>query len=61
MDDHIEEYICDDSMPIIKYMNESYLYNTTTVIRPKYWNQRIANQAGVFMVFPNKKLAKLIK
>lgn len=28
-------------------------YDETTVVRPKYWNQRIANQAGVFMVFPN--------
>ena len=36
-----------------KYMAECYIYNTTTVVRPKYWNQRIANQAGVFMVFPN--------
>ena len=36
-----------------KYMAECYVYDTTTVVRPKYWNQRIANQAGVFMVFSN--------
>jgi len=29
------------------------MYNETTVVRPKYWNQRIANQAGVFMILPN--------
>lgn len=49
----IDEYLCDEKMPLKKYMAECYIYNTTTVVRPKYWNQRIANQAGVFMVFPN--------
>lgn len=49
----VEEYFINDSMPLIKYLNEAYLFNETTVIRPKYWNQRIANQEGVFMVFPN--------
>jgi len=34
-------------------MVECYISDTTTVVRPKYWNQRIANQAGVFMVYPN--------
>lgn len=49
----VEEYYCNDKLPLRKYLSESYIYDETTVVRPKYWNQRIANQAGVFMVFPN--------
>ena len=29
------------------------MYDETLVVRPKYWNQRIANQAGLFMFFFN--------
>ena len=50
----IDEYLCDDKLTLHKYLTEAYLCGETTVIRPKYWNQRIANQAGVFMVFPNE-------
>ena len=49
----VEEYYCNTDLPFYKYMAETYLYDETTVVRPKYWNQRIANQGGVFMVFPN--------
>ena len=49
----IDDYLCSDVISLRKYMAEAYLYSETTVVRPKYWNQRIANQAGVFMVFPN--------
>ena len=49
----VEEYFCGDIISLREYMSQTYLYDTTTVVRPKYWNQRIANQAGVFMVFPN--------
>ena len=49
----VEEYFCSDKLSLKKYMLEAYIYDVTTVVRPKYWNQRIANQAGVFMVFPN--------
>lgn len=52
----IDEYLCDESLPLKKYMTEAYILEPTTVVRPKYWNQRIANQAGVFMVFPNNLL-----
>ena len=49
----VDEYYCSEALSLRKYMLEAYFYDTTTVVRPKYWNQRIANQAGVFMVFPN--------
>lgn len=49
----VEDYFCNDNLSFDKYMSEAYLYNETTVIRPRYWNQRIANQAGLFMVFSN--------
>lgn len=49
----VEEYYCNEKLSLRKYMTEAYLYDVTTVVRPKYWNQRITNQAGVFMIFPN--------
>ena len=49
----IEEYLCNDRLTLKKYLMNAYFYQETTVVRPKYWNQRIANQAGVFMMFPN--------
>lgn len=49
----VEEYYCNEKLSLRKYLSEAYIYDETTVVRPKYWNQRIANQAGVFMVFPN--------
>ena len=49
----VDEYYCNDTLSLRKYLSEAYIYDETTVVRPKYWNQRIANQAGVFMVFPN--------
>lgn len=49
----VEEYYCNDKLPLRKYLSASYIYDETTVVRPKYWNQRIANQTGVFMVFSN--------
>ncbi len=49
----VEEYCCRDRYTLKEYMTETYIYDITTVIRPKYWNQRITNQAGVFMIFPN--------
>lgn len=49
----IEEYLCNDNLTLHKYLIEAYLCNKNFVVRPKYWNQRISNQAGVFMVFPN--------
>lgn len=52
----VDEYYCGEQLTLRKYLAEAYLYEDTTVVRPKYWNQRIANQAGVFMVFPNNLL-----
>lgn len=49
----IEDYLCDGKLSLRRYLSEAYLHTETTVVRPKYWNQRIANQSGVFMVFPN--------
>ena len=49
----VDEYLCNEKLTLYKYLSEAYLHEETTVVRPKYWNQRIANQAGVFMVFPN--------
>lgn len=49
----IDEYLCAEKLTLDKFLSEVYLYGETTVVRPKYWNQRIANQAGVFMIFPN--------
>lgn len=49
----VDEYLCNDNLTLYKYLARAYGYGTTTVVRPKYWNQRIANQAGVFMIFPN--------
>lgn len=50
----VDEYLCDGQLTLEKYLRNAYLNQETTVVRPKYWNQRIANQAGVFMVFPNE-------
>ena len=49
----VEEYYCNDKLSLGHYMSSIFLYEETIVVRPKYWNQRITNQAGVFMVFPN--------
>ncbi|MBR1703043.1 MAG: FRG domain-containing protein [Lachnospiraceae bacterium] len=49
----VDEYLCDDGLTLRKYLSEVYLYNETLVVRPKYWNQRIANQSGLFMLFFN--------
>lgn len=49
----IDIYLKDEKISLQDYLLETYLYKETTVVRPKYWNQRIANQSGVFMVFPN--------
>ena len=54
----VDEYLCSEGIPLIKYLREFYFYGETTIVRPKYWNQRIANQAGVFMLFPNNLLDK---
>lgn len=49
----VDEYLCNEKLSLRKYLIDVYLCGETIVVRPKYWNQRIANQAGVFMVFPN--------
>ena len=49
----VDEYFCNEKLALYKYLAKAYLHGETTVVRPKYWNQRIANQAGVFMFFPN--------
>lgn len=49
----VDEYLCNENLTLYKYLARTYMYNETTVVRPKYWNQRIANQAGVFMIFSN--------
>lgn len=49
----VDEYLCNEKLSLLQYLIDVYLCGVTTVIRPKYWNQRITNQAGVFMVFPN--------
>lgn len=54
----IDEYICNEKFKAYKYLYQAFLYEETFVVRPKYWNQRIANQAGVFMVFSNNLLDK---
>lgn len=51
---YIEEYLCNDNLSLEQYLRNTYLIQETTVVRPKYWNQRIANQAGVFMIFTNE-------
>lgn len=54
----VDEYLCNETLSLRQYITEAYIYDITTVVRPKYWNQRIANQAGVFMVFPNELIDK---
>ena len=49
----VDEYLCNENLSLYDYLSEVYLHGETIVVRPKYWNKRIANQAGVFMVFPN--------
>lgn len=56
----VDAYLCNQELPLLKYLREFYLYSQTSVIRPKYWNQRISNQAGVFMLFPNNLLDKYL-
>ncbi len=50
----LDRYFCNDSVTIDLYMDHVYSINCTKVVRPKYWNQRIANQSGVFMLFFNE-------
>lgn len=49
----VDEYLCNEKLTLQNYLARTYLYGETTVVQPKYWNQRIANQSGVFMIFPN--------
>lgn len=49
----VDEYLCNENLTLYKYLARTYIYNETIVVIPKYWNQRIANQAGVFMIFSN--------
>lgn len=49
----VDKYLCDDGLSLKKYLAYSHMYDETLVVRPKYWNQRIANQAGLFMFFFN--------
>ena len=49
----VDKYICDDRLSLKTYLAYSYMYDETLVVRPKYWNKRIANQAGLFMFFFN--------
>ena len=49
----IDEYLCNNNLNLNQYLIKAYLCGNTTVVKPKYWNQRIANQSGVFMIFPN--------
>ncbi len=49
----VEDFFCNENLTLTKYLDNAYFYQSSTVIRPKYWNQRIANQAGLFMLFPN--------
>lgn len=49
----VEEYYCNDNLTIKRYFIEAYFIDETPLVKPKYWNKRIANQAGLFMVFPN--------
>ena len=49
----IDQYLCDEPLTLKDYLHEVYFDKKLIVVRPKYWNQRIANQAGVFAVFPN--------
>ena len=51
---YAEEYLCDEYLSLEQYLMTAYLIQETMVVRPKYWNQRIANQAGVFMIFSNE-------
>ncbi len=51
---YVDDYLCDEQLSLEQYLRNAYLIQETTVVRPKYWNQRIANQAGVFMVYPNE-------
>lgn len=49
----VEEYVCNEQLTLRQYLTQTYYYGSPLVVRPKYWNERIANQAGVFMLFPN--------
>lgn len=48
----IDEYICNKELTAEEYMSKVYSW-PYIVVRPQYWNQRITNQSGVFMFFPN--------
>lgn len=49
----VDEHCCYEKLSFRQLIIDSYLCGETTVIRPKYWNQRITNQEGVFMFFFN--------
>ena len=38
----VDKYLCNGNLTLYKYLARTYIYNETTVVRPKYWNQRIA-------------------
>lgn len=50
----INDFYCNEDLSFRKYIIDVYLSGETTVVRPKYWNRRIMNQEGVFMVFFNR-------
>lgn len=49
----INDFYCNEELSFRQYMIDVYISSETTVVRPKYWNRRIMNQEGVFMVFFN--------
>ena len=42
----VEEYVCNEQLTLRQYLTQTYYYGSPLVVRPKYWNERIANQAG---------------
>ena len=57
----VDEYFCNERFSARSYLSAIYLHAETKVVRPKYWNQRIANQSGVFMIFPNNHYDKYMR
>ena len=50
---HIERYLPQE-YTLARYLSRIYANGETIIAKPKYWNQRMINQASVFMIFPNE-------
>ena len=55
----IENYFCSEKLTLRKYLFNTY-GREMFVVRPKNWTQRLKNQSGLMMIFPNNMHDRLM-